>query len=82
MRGAALSPSEKTHSSHALKTWTALLFCLGASCSRGSVLDRDSVHAFNDTVDLFTVPRGTRTAQNTATMPKIDYLSLEWSREV
>lgn len=36
---------------------------LGASWSCGSVLDRDSVHAFNDTVDLFTALRGIHTVQ-------------------
>lgn len=44
--------------------WTVLLFCLGTSCSCSLVLDRDSVlHAFNDTVDLFTALRGIHTVQ-------------------
>lgn len=39
------------------------LTALCASCSFGPVLDKDSVHAFNDTVDLFTALRGIRTVQ-------------------
>lgn len=52
---------------------------LGASCSCSSVLDRDSVHAFNDTVDLFTALWGIHMVK---TQPRCqNRLSLEWSCE-
>ena len=59
-----------------------LLFCLGASCSRGSVLHSNLVRAFKDTVDLFTPLRGICMGPNTATMPKLTITGLElwWLR--
>lgn len=83
MRGAAPSPSDKKHIplTHSDVDCTLLCSALGASCSCGSVLDRDSEHAFNDTVDLFTALGGYTHGPNTPTNAKIDYLSLEWSRE-
>lgn len=53
------------------------MFCLGASYSFGSVLNSDLVHAFNDTVDLFTPLRGKRTGPNTAFVPKSTIIEME-----
>lgn len=46
LRGAAPSPSEKN---------TFLSHTDGALCLCGSVLDRDSVHAFNDAVEAYVI---------------------------
>lgn len=61
-----------------LRRW---LFCCGASWSHGSVLDRDSVHAFNDTVDLFTVLRETRGPTQRPCQNQ-NYLLSEWAESL